>query len=689
MVYVKQEWVDHDPNAPLSAARLNYIETGIAEVADSIPESWTPIVAAAVAADETVVAAAAAAVETATAELDLLDTQQVQGAAAWNPEGAYPKGSVVAHGGSLWQARPGAEVTTVRTNHVPDPLFLGSNTWTITGGSITSVVDGVATITCTTTRAAGNTVVGLGTPTVAAGTGPWAVSLRVGVPLDGVAVTLLVSAGFGPSPLSSPATTSVSLTPGEEVTVTQAGNTVGATGKTTVAVRIQAGTGGFPAGAKLTMSQPILEQGATVGPFFHGDTPDIDTPELSATYVWLGTPNASASQETRVSYTAGGAPGTSPDWLRLWSLPDVRPVPALAASRVTASLADIPRWMDRTRTKVWGRSGGALRESVDDGVTWTTVNTWTGATLGGAVREFEDGELLVVVTPTATDAPSEVWVSSGYPTLGAGATWTKRIQPTTPGIRFTDAWSVYVHGSIGLVAEYGPKEGSAGVVVGSGQFARLVHLTLDNGKTWTQILDLATLAGGTDVGLHLHGVAWDPYWDRIWVTWGDDQNGTSFSDDLGATWHNAHYDSSVNGPYQNVGILPMKDVVLFGSDIAPNGIYSIDRAQGKHSGAYTIELAHAINAETQRNALCQGIFQASPDHPAFFAFGSETRPMASQIVATRDGRTFYKVWEDEAVQPAGRGLRSVIGPTLRGRLFAEFYDEDDGGTSIVTGPAPY
>ena len=45
------------------------------------------------------------------------------------------------------------------------------------------------------------------------------------------------------------------------------------------------------------------------------------------------------------------------------------------------------------------------------------------------------------------------------------------------------------------------------------------------------------------------------------------------------------YGTVNNDPSQVVGIIAMPKAILF-NDVAPNGVQRIDRAEGKHSGAY-------------------------------------------------------------------------------------------------------
>ena len=246
-----------------------------------------------------------------------------------------------------------------------------------------------------------------------------------------------------------------------------------------------------------------------------------------------------------------------------------------------------------------------------------------------------------------------------------------------PYITFALAWSVSAYKNMIFVNEYGPKTGMQWLGNDVTKNARHTYMSLDYGKTWKTIFDLNTYLttqqgrANTD-GVHLHGVAWDPYWDRIWVTFGDDVNGTVYSDDLGESWQTAHYGNTFSSPHQNVGIMPMPKTVLFGTDGYPNGVQRIDRRLGKASGTYVIEQAYTINpGVNELTHLCQSIHKVEregDDGPVLFGFGAETAVAPSHIVATYDGFTFTKLWEDSQSQAAGRGLRSITGPNLRGEL---------------------
>lgn len=359
------------------------------------------------------------------------------------------------------------------------------------------------------------------------------------------------------------------------------------------------------------------------------------------------------------------------------------------------------RWDDYictlSRDRLTGWNGqdlaGDLLETKDGGTNWSLLKNFGEYFVW--VREMDNGELLAGTAGVAP-APRNLWVSSGYPTLGAAATWAKVLTAAAPAVTFGTAWGYSQHENIVLVAEYGPKYNPGNEVL-EGQNARYAYLSLDHGKTWRNIFDLnawveTTHGPGLALNVHLHGIAWDPYWDRIWITYGDDVNGTCFSDDLGATWHPAHWSNETYSLDQNVGIACLPGRILFGTDTAPNGVMAFDRSEGKKKGLYTLKQAYTIPGGdgTTRTHLCQAIHRVPQEGGGvwLFGFGAETNPGKSTIAATRDGFTWTTFWQDPVAQNPGKGLRTIAGPTLAGELIV---GSDDQRTSLWTvwrGPAP-
>ncbi|WP_354350045.1 hypothetical protein [Pseudarthrobacter sp. PvP090] len=379
--------------------------------------------------------------------------------------------------------------------------------------------------------------------------------------------------------------------------------------------------------------------------------------------------------------------------------PEREPLAATTLTSTSKVQSEIMVAMDRNRSRGWNCYSSTLKETRDEGQTWNVVRTFLGEFIE-AVLPLDNGELLVFAQINATTM-RKVYLSNGYG--AASASWSVVLNGSNPQVKFASSWGLSVHENIVLANEYGPKSGytwSGGTqIIAEGKNARYSYLSLDYGKSWTTIFDLnnwLTTKGRSTKGQHLHGVAWDPYWDRIWLNFGDNMsgaasNGILYSDDLGSTWQEAHFFSGTNGT-QTVGILPMPKCILFAGDVNPSGLYRINRSQRKiHSGHYTLELAYDAPASLGMH-LGQSISRiqrVGDDAPAFFGFCPDIVSGPSFVIATYDGYTVTEVWRDSEALASGKGIRNVVGPTLRGNLIVASSDGRVAGKwSEFKGKAP-
>lgn len=351
------------------------------------------------------------------------------------------------------------------------------------------------------------------------------------------------------------------------------------------------------------------------------------------------------------------------------------------AARTSKAPSDIPAVYTTNRSVGFNsnHAGGTLRFTRDDGSTWSDLNTFSDAF--SSVRQLPDGQLLAVIG--SGENPRSLWRSTGYTdATPAAATWTKVLTASSAHIYYTSAWSFSIHENIILVAEYGPKAPTWNDYSISSP-ARYVRISKDYGKTWRLVFDLVSYLKNDRKlvsidGQHLHGVLWDPYWNRIWITFGDDTNGLVYSDDEGATWSTAFWGPSPSAPWQGVGMAALPNCILIGSDGPPNGVWRIDRSQGKTSTTYRIEEAYVTPDDVGLlSHLCQAIHKIPSINGDIhlFGFGTEARPGKTFVVGTRDGYSFTRIWEDVSEVPLGRGVRTIAGPNLKGELIIGSNDE--------------
>ena len=466
----------------------------------------------------------------------------------------------------------------------------------------------------------------------------------------------------------------------------------GVTSDSNLGFSLSAGPGGVPQGARFVLTDALIEQAPVAGSLFNGAYNDTDLID----YYWEGEAFYSRSFEV----TQPVPPGDAPEWIRVTEA--VHADRTSAPTRVTSDqkfAPDVgpeyamfyPSAMDpKDRTTMINHNSSALRFTKDEGETWTVAHEFTGFPVRSGLF-LDNGEVLVAVRSNEAGSHLKLMLSHGWADDPTEATWSEVLEFTTPGAYPSGGFSYSTHENIVVVSEYGPKIG----VGGSEVAARYVYASRDYGKTWTTIFDLLTDHPAADIttGLHIHGVCYDPYWDRIWVTHGDDRQATLYSDDFGKTWEVAIYtDWEGTDSFQVVGIIALPKAILFASDGPPNGIQRINRSEGKHKGAYRMENAYRYDQSDGLTVLCQNIFRGKrpgDDAPAVFEFCSAPGDGKRFVVTTSDGYTFNKVWEDQEVTTGNTSGRAV-GPTTTGRLLIYAADGRFGAGSrtLWAGPMP-
>ena len=307
-----------------------------------------------------------------------------------------------------------------------------------------------------------------------------------------------------------------------------------------------------------------------------------------------------------------------------------------------------------------------LYRSLDFGETWTEFYNFGNGKVG-AIKQLANNELLVAFNNAATTPQTrELWLSKGYGT--DTIVWSKVLEVQREGVYFAQGWSFSTYKNLVFAIEYGPKytPGQSTTSL-EDENARYAYMSKDYGNTWSICFDLNSLTDG--VGVHTHGICYDEYWQRIWVSHGDGyygSNGLWYSDDLGETWQSALQTQSAGANWnQCVGQYSLPTCLIFASDSAPNGIYRIDRAQGKYptKGYFDIEVGYQIpHADTENlNYLSHSNIKTAftPNPMYLFAFSPETRDGQSHIVATFNGWDYFPLWTDDVVMPRGRGVINI------------------------------
>jgi hypothetical protein len=188
-----------------------------------------------------------------------------------------------------------------------------------------------------------------------------------------------------------------------------------------------------------------------------------------------------------------------------------------------------PSFMDRDGVFYGGTNTGNIVKTTDF-VTSTVINTGIDSATYGVTR-FSG------ITTTLTGRII-VGTENGYVFVSdeSGANFTQKFHFTNGKWRCSG--NHYQYDNVILIGSY--------EVIPD---ACEVYLSLDYGATWTKIFDQTdVLRYDPAVRLHNHGLLYDPYDSRIWVTTGDIAHyNTYYSDDWGVTW-TAVYDGTLAAP---------------------------------------------------------------------------------------------------------------------------------------------
>ncbi|HIV78078.1 MAG TPA: hypothetical protein H9899_11210 [Candidatus Sphingomonas excrementigallinarum] len=205
------------------------------------------------------------------------------------------------------------------------------------------------------------------------------------------------------------------------------------------------------------------------------------------------------------------------------------------------------------------------------------------------VYDTQDGEILVGKVDFGSFG--SLWRSSGWSTNRQTATFTKVLDVI--GGKIDQEYSLHqwaARGStIWVAASGGQTGGGAGNASNDASRATRVWRSDDNGLTWVVDFDLrdysATQGIPYPAGVHIHGIAYDPFGRVFYVCFGDDTGqgrdiaGLAFAEvvwraDGSTAWTKMPLPDSWKAPTsstntnQYIAAAPLRDVVLFSADVS-------------------------------------------------------------------------------------------------------------------------
>jgi hypothetical protein len=373
--------------------------------------------------------------------------------------------------------------------------------------------------------------------------------------------------------------------------------------------------------------------------------------------------------------------------------------PQLIGAALENSGGRRPIGISRDRATVFAATSTGLYQSVNDGVSWTTVRTGFPRNVV-AIQELTDGEALVFLQDGAS-APGQIMRSTGWSTNKTTATWASVL--TSVGGYFNPLWSGN-HQTIGsngkgIVAEYGSQTSASGDQTAR---ARRVWVTSDFGVTWTQVLDVYTYPTGSNanVGVHTHGAFYDEAWDRMWVTFGDNTGDgpvvsgglaqIGYSDDMGVTWNFLALPATYSG-VQVTTMAASSKFLLALPDGDPASVQLWKRTGYRELGPR--REGAQFRGGTGAQVIGQALHQAGPGLPIFASWMTSVATRATVVCSADEGRTWREVWTTAEIVPpqylTNLGILNIVGPTLNGVVLGHLTGYTPAGFTAATLRATY
>lgn len=319
-----------------------------------------------------------------------------------------------------------------------------------------------------------------------------------------------------------------------------------------------------------------------------------------------------------------------------------------------------PRVLDVFGGYTWGylTSGDIYRQPVAGGA-WALYTAATPADVGTIIRLIptSDGEVLLA-------SSAKVYKSSNWATPGS-VTWTQVLAINAPT-------SILRWGFDGDATKFIATSYAAGDNFAA---SRYVYISTDAGDTFTLVYDSVAVHGAALADLsHVHGVTYDPWGDRFYLSEGHGTIGGIYcSDDDGATWSRAVGMAANPSP---TTLTPTPDGLVCGSDNSENGLYGVVR-RDDHT---TEELVQTWAWRTGVDGLIgygmRGVYDPTTGlvYVTFISNFSSVRPIIAAGTPTSGGLVY--TWDD----PNSWQLENIVMPTpgkimaIAQKLDSSFHD---------------
>jgi hypothetical protein len=233
-----------------------------------------------------------------------------------------------------------------------------------------------------------------------------------------------------------------------------------------------------------------------------------------------------------------------------------------------------------------------------------------------------------------------------------------------PGKSPLNPYATFVSGQYAMYNEYGAEP------------ANHAYLSSDYGANWAKVFTLP--ADHTPAEQHhLHNVAYDPYQSLLWVCSGDDTNRMIYySSDNGSNWTQLGAFETMASAGNMIQIIPLPECILFTTDAAPSGAYSLVRRADRNYVVSSFTLVKTVSAGGAVGARPANVSGA--DACTYFSFqfySSALSNTLSHIYATRNGVEFFDI-ATPTYTPTGSGtfgVECLCGPCANGYIYGQHW----------------
>jgi len=312
-----------------------------------------------------------------------------------------------------------------------------------------------------------------------------------------------------------------------------------------------------------------------------------------------------------------------------------------------------------------------LYQSVDDGDNWTVVNTFAFNIEG---MTFLDNGEVIVVCQGGTATPGYLYRSTNWSPNPATATWTNIFQTQAGYIRSVWGMHQWSHsGNYIVTCEYGVQTDAN---ADQSAKATRVYWSENTGDTWKVILDLNVMYPGV-VNLHVHSVAYDKKWDRIWLAYGDASGHLAstkslvmYSDDHGLTWDSFTVPTEWTGAgtFQSTTIALTDEAIVFAPDGVPYSTKTLMREGYRKQGGSRLGAVWAGNTGAQGISYCAFKGKNRSTNPLFITTQGASAQVQALILLSPDGKgaDWIEVFRDTTNNTST--VHFIVGPTSRGNI---------------------